>query len=163
MTASRRRGERTEVRLLRNAKNRAKKKNIDFALTLDDIVVTEFCPLTDIQLHSHEGAGLRGPRWNSPTLDRIDPRLGYVPGNVCVISFLANALMGAQTDPDLLADAARTFAKRVHQYLNKDMLNANTDSRHRDRRSPQRDDKNMVSRNPRRTDRSDRQLRFSFD
>ena len=28
----------------------------------------------------------------SPTLDRIDPNKGYVPGNVVVISFLANLI-----------------------------------------------------------------------
>jgi len=164
MPSSLRRGERTEVRLLRNAKNRAKKKDIDFALSLDNIVVPEFCPLTDIQLRSYEGTGgQRGPRWNSPTLDRVDPARGYIPGNVRVISSLANSLMGAMTDPDILAEAAHTFAQRVHHYLNKERLDADINSRHRDGRSVTRHEKHMVSRDPRRRHGTDRQLRFSFD
>lgn len=163
MPTSHRRGERTEVRLLRNARNRAKKKDIPFDLQLDDIVVPEFCPLTDIQLKSYEGTGgHRGPRFNSPTLDRVDPALGYTRGNICVISSIANNLMGSQTDPDLLAEAATTFAQRVHRYLDKETLDADISSRHRDRQSVARDDKNMVSRDPRRGDGSDRQLRFRF-
>ena len=163
MPTSRRYGERTEVRLLRNARNRAKKKDMPFDLQLDDIVVPQFCPLTDIQLVSHEGTGgHRGPRWNSPTLDRVDPSRGYVRGNIRVISSLANSLMGSQTDPDLLAEAAMTFAQRVHQYLDKETLDADISCRHRDRQPVTKDDKGMVSRDIRRDDLPYRQLRFDF-
>ena len=34
----------------------------------------------------------RTARWNSPSIDRIDPEGGYVPGNVVVISWRANQL-----------------------------------------------------------------------
>jgi hypothetical protein len=34
---------------------------------------------------------------NSPTIDRIDPRLGYVPGNVHVVSHRANRIKNNAT------------------------------------------------------------------
>lgn len=43
---------------------------------------------------------------NSPTLDRIVPDLGYVPGNVAVISFRANAIKRNATVAELKAVAA---------------------------------------------------------
>lgn len=59
--------------LLRNAKTRAKKKNLLFMLEKEDIIIPKFCPVLGI-------------------LDRIDAKLEYVKGNVKVISWRANNL-----------------------------------------------------------------------
>jgi hypothetical protein len=40
-----------------------------------------------------------GERWNSPSLDRFIPELGYVRGNVCWISDKANTIKQDITDP----------------------------------------------------------------
>ena len=48
---------------------------------------------------------------NSPTLDRIVPELGYVPGNVAVISWKANRLKGNNTDPELFEKVAKYIRK----------------------------------------------------
>lgn len=61
---------------------------IPFRLTRDDVVVPTHCPILGIELKY--GNGPMGP--NSATLDRIDPGLGYLPGNVEVISNRANQI-----------------------------------------------------------------------
>lgn len=81
-----------EKTLLRNARDRATKRGLPFALTLDNIQIPETCPVLGVPLvrNTCEGPGFPAP--NSPTLDRLDPAKGYVPGNVAVISWRANSL-----------------------------------------------------------------------
>lgn len=76
--------------MFNGAKSRAKKKGIEFGITIDDIEMPDVCPLIGIPIKSPiEG---RGPKPGSPFLDRIDNSKGYVKGNVWVISFLANRM-----------------------------------------------------------------------
>jgi hypothetical protein len=77
--------------LVHGAKHRAKKLNIPFSLTHSDITVPDTCPVLGIPLKAHVG-GRSGYFPDSPTLDRIVPSLGYVPGNVRVISARANLI-----------------------------------------------------------------------
>jgi len=76
-----------EYYLFHHAKTRAKKKGLPFNLDLSDIFIPEFCPvLTHIRLNnSNSRLG-----FDSPTVDRLIPQLGYVKGNVRVISWRAN-------------------------------------------------------------------------
>lgn len=76
-----------EKALLIHAKARAKSKGIPFELTVSDIVIPDTCPVLGIPLVSG-GKGEPG----LPSLDRILPERGYVPGNVAVISYRANML-----------------------------------------------------------------------
>ena len=73
------------VALLRAIRHRAHKKNIPFDLTCDDLVVPKWCPILGIKLDY-------GSRETRPEVDRIIPALGYVQGNVQVISGRANRL-----------------------------------------------------------------------
>ncbi len=73
------------------AKSRAVKSGIPFTITEADITVPDKCPALGIPLVGSRGEGVGG-RPNSPSLDRIVPSLGYVPGNIAVISFKANAI-----------------------------------------------------------------------
>ena len=75
--------------LLALAKQRSKKVGLPFAITEKDIKIPRRCPALGILLR--QGAGRRRLD-SSPTLDRLNPRLGYVPGNVVVISYLANTI-----------------------------------------------------------------------
>lgn len=84
-----------EVKMFRAARHRAKMKSIDFTISLSDIVIPKYCPITGIELRSNEGGN--HPIKSSPNLDRIDNRLGYVPGNVAVISSWANQRKGDLT------------------------------------------------------------------
>lgn len=76
--------------ILSAAKQRAKKKQLPFNITVEDIIVPTYCPLLGIEIkNSIPGEGRKN---NSPTLDRIIPELGYIKGNVWVISWKANRI-----------------------------------------------------------------------
>lgn len=77
-----------EVYMFRAAKHRAKKKGLDFTISVTDIVIPKFCPITGLELKRNEGS--TNPIPTSPTLDRIDNTKGYVFGNIAVISNRAN-------------------------------------------------------------------------
>jgi len=75
-----------EKYLLAQAKRRAREKSLPFSITVEDIVIPHNCPVLGVSL------SIGGDRETSPTLDRIRPSLGYVPGNVIVISYRANRI-----------------------------------------------------------------------
>ncbi len=71
-----------------SAKLRARKRNLPFSIAVDDIVIPEICPALGIPLKK----SLEAYSDNSPSLDRVIPEVGYVKGNVVVISMRANVL-----------------------------------------------------------------------
>ena len=77
-----------ESLLLRKAKERAFKFNLDFNITLNDIknVMTNICPLLEIPMVINKNH----VKYNSFTLDRIIPEKGYIKNNILVISHKAN-------------------------------------------------------------------------
>ena len=89
-------------RLLYSARFRAKKQNLPFDITLDDIEVPEFCPVLGIEIIPCSGHN--GP--HCPSLDKIIPALGYIRGNVVVVSNRANTLKRDATPEEMrmLAD-----------------------------------------------------------
>lgn len=86
--------------MLRSARHRAKKQGLPFNITIDDIVIPEVCPVLGIQLECNAGTG--SAKQNSPSLDKIIPELGYVVGNVQVISYLANVMKHDATPKQLI-------------------------------------------------------------
>lgn len=87
------------LQMLSSARGRAKKLNIPFSISVDDVVFTPICPVLGIELDwlsskCHEA---------SPSLDRFIPSAGYVPGNVNVISHKANSIKRDASLEDLLA------------------------------------------------------------
>ena len=91
--------------ILRTARNRAKKRNIPFSITPDDVVMPEVCSVLGIKLEFGR-TGKPGGLPNSPSLDKIDNDLGYVPGNVQIISHLANSMKSTANKEQLLKFAA---------------------------------------------------------
>jgi hypothetical protein len=83
--------------LYNNAKNRAKACGIAFDLTVDDLVVPAVCPVLGIPLVVGTGFARDG----SPSVDRFDPKKGYVRGNVRVISHKANTIKSNATIEDI--------------------------------------------------------------
>lgn len=67
----------------------AKGKGIEFSIELDDVDFPDVCPLTGSELLYQPGSK---PLANTPSFDKINPLLGYIPGNVQVISALANSV-----------------------------------------------------------------------
>ena len=94
-----------------NAKKRAEATGLPFSLSVHDIVIPEVCPVFGIPLAAPTGEK-SGPQDNSPSLDRIRPALGYVPGNVRVISYKANRIRNNGTFVELMQVALD--AARVH-------------------------------------------------
>ena len=87
-----------EYWMFHGAQRRAKEKGIPFNLTLDDIVIPEVCPLLNIPIF----IGTKTACDNSPTLDRLIPSLGYVKGNILVISDKANRIKSNATIDELM-------------------------------------------------------------
>ncbi len=90
--------------LLKTSRYRAKRDGIRHTLTLADIHVPERCPVLGLRLRP--ATGRAGP--SSPSLDRINPRRGYVPDNVLVVSWRANALK-KDSSPDELERVAAFY------------------------------------------------------
>ena len=88
-----------EQRILYRIKSKAKKGGTPFDLELSDIVIPDVCPILGMKLvNVNQG---RGYHTNSPSLDKINPTLGYVKGNVRVISARANLLKNDATSHEL--------------------------------------------------------------
>jgi hypothetical protein len=90
--------ENTLMYQLRQRKNSAIKHGIPFDITLDQIEQPEFCPVLGIKLNyawGGQNGHLRDPA--KATIDKVVPELGYVPGNVFVISWIANKLKSDMT------------------------------------------------------------------
>ncbi|QBQ72838.1 hypothetical protein CRP7_gp45 [Roseobacter phage CRP-7] len=91
-----------EVKMYRRAKSRARNKGLMFDLEKSDIFIPDLCPILGIPLICHKGSGA----WpDSPSLDKVDPTLGYVKGNVWVISQRANQMKGSANSEELVAFA----------------------------------------------------------
>lgn len=93
------------------AKRRSKKRGWDFDLEESDVVIPEVCPVLGIPLFRGYAEGKRTPGPNSPSLDRVNPTLGYVKGNVRVISWKANRIKTDATAQEL--ELVLAYVRRV--------------------------------------------------
>lgn len=84
---------RPEYNIFYRVKSRAKRHGISFNIELSDITIPEFCPILGIKIIC---SGEK-PRPDSPSIDRIIPSLGYVRGNIRIISNRANTLKSNAT------------------------------------------------------------------
>lgn len=98
--------------LFSSAKQRAKRKGIEFSITLEDIVIPEFCPVFGFRL---EPSTTSQRADTSASLDRIDNNKGYTKDNIIVVSWLANRLKSNATVDQLraVADFYEAQAKKV--------------------------------------------------
>lgn len=91
--------EKPEGVVLNNIKQRAKIKNVPFDITIEDIPWVTHCPVFGWELKRGKGSG---PRRQSPSVDRVIPELGYVKGNIQVMSSKANSMKQDATPEELL-------------------------------------------------------------
>lgn len=96
---NRHRGMSTELRLYKAAKQRAAREGTSFTITVKDIVVPKFCPVLGVELKHNQG----GPGVDSPSLDKVIPSLGYIPGNIAVVSMKANTIKDKYSYEELSA------------------------------------------------------------
>lgn len=74
--------------LWHKAKIRSKKLGLAFNLEKSDIIIPKYCPVLNIKLEITE----KTIGDNSATIDRINPEIGYVKGNIIVMSAKANRM-----------------------------------------------------------------------
>jgi hypothetical protein len=96
------RREKVRMHMLIDARYRAKRDGLPFSITEADIDWVTHCPVLSIELVYVRGEG-HGRRHDAATLDRRVNDLGYVPGNVFVISHQANRMKSDATVEELCA------------------------------------------------------------
>ena len=62
------------------------------------------CPILGVEFQVNQGKC--GPQRQSPSLDRINPKRGYVVDNIAVISYKANCMKQNETDPVIFESMA---------------------------------------------------------
>lgn len=104
------------------AKNRAENKGLPFNITRQDIADVwpkdDYCPALRIPLKIRRGNKISTD--NSPNLDRVIPILGYVKGNIAVVSKLANSIMSSAR-PSEVIKVGKWFDEKYYEV--KDKLN----------------------------------------
>lgn len=100
-----------EKAIIYSSKFRAKKNNIEFTITADDIYIPLLCPILGIPILKEciEG-GKTGPTPNSPSIDRINNTKGYIQGNIHIVSNKGNTMKSSATREELINFALWVFA-----------------------------------------------------
>jgi len=93
--------------LVRTTRMTAKRRGIEHTITKEDLTQPEFCPLTGIKIDW----SVSGRHMANPSVDRIDPNKGYIPGNIEVMSCLGNSMKNNAT-PEQLVHFAQEILKR---------------------------------------------------
>ncbi len=92
-----------EKRFLASTKRSAKLKDIAFNLTeglLAKLLGPKVCSVTGLPIHSNSGSGSTRGAY-SPSIDRLDNAVGYIPSNVRIVSWGYNVAKNKFTDRDL--------------------------------------------------------------
>lgn len=112
-----------ELTIWQRAHRRAAQRRVPFSISLQSIVIPATCPALGIPIILGEKRSD-----NSPSLDRLVPDKGYVPGNVRVISDKANRLKGDRTLSQLRQKAMtgpshfRSDYHLIADYLSRELI-----------------------------------------
>lgn len=96
------------TRLITSTRTRCRIRNIFYALTFKSIDVPKICPILGIPFDRGRYA---------PTIDRINPKLGYINSNIRVISKLANTMKN-----DASFEELKMFSKNILKYMTNDIV-----------------------------------------
>lgn len=102
--------------IVRTSRSRAKRYGIPHTITAADVPMPLTCAVLGIPLFTNPDRTVTGACDNSPSIDQIIPRLGYVPGNVRVISYRANRLKCDATleEMELIIADLRNLKERLN-------------------------------------------------
>lgn len=89
--------------LIRMARTRARNAGIEFTISAADLLIDgklpEICPVLGTRMRY--GGGDRKAHNDAASIDRKNNLRGYIPGNVAIISFRANALKRDATPEEI--------------------------------------------------------------
>lgn len=108
--------------MIRNLKYSAKRRNIEFDLDFSQIELPVFCPILNIKLEYFGNSQLL----NRATVDRIDNGKGYIPGNIMIMSRMANAMKN-EASFDQLDLFSKNIKLITNYYKNQGALGSITD------------------------------------
>jgi hypothetical protein len=99
----------------------ANRLGIPFTIKFEEINTPEFCPVFGSKLEYGASQKINGKQTrnrNKVSLDKLIPELGYVPGNVFVVSWRANNLKSNMTIEEL---------EKILEYMKRNIQNGKTD------------------------------------
>lgn len=100
--------------MFRASRQRARNKGIPFGIDKEDIIIPEYCPVLGVKLEWGSAKNYD----NSPSLDRVITKDGYIKGNIQVISSKANTMKSNATPEELLKLAEwinKTFKEKYEK------------------------------------------------
>jgi len=98
-----------EKMILTHCASRSCSQRIEFRITPNDLVLPERCPFLGVILNYSVTRSRDGDSKDDwATIDRVDGSKGYVPGNVQIISHLANRMKNSASVEQLI-----TFAENI--------------------------------------------------
>lgn len=92
-------GDRQELRLYQACKHRAKRCGMEFNISLEDVVIPTHCPYLGCEITNIMNKGRVD---TNASIDRIDSTVGYIKGNIIVISDLANKMKSSSSLEQLI-------------------------------------------------------------
>ena len=99
---------------IKTLKDRAKAKNLPMNITSEYLKKfvpdNMICPVLGIKME----IGEKNKSINSPSIDRIIPEKGYVPGNIIVVSNKANGIKSNAT-PDEIIKVGKFYKKLLEE------------------------------------------------
>ena len=90
------------------------RQGLDFTIEFGDLVFPTHCPILGIELDYFTEQGWEE---NSPSFDRVNPALGYIKGNVAIISMRANRIKNNGT-----AEEHRRIAEFMDQIIQQQLV-----------------------------------------
>lgn len=100
-----------QVIRLSKKKSEAVRRGVEFTIGWADLEWPTHCPIFGCELNYFSDSTC--DRLKAPSIDRVDPTKGYVPGNVAVISYRANRIKNDGT-----ADDHRKIAEYIDKHGN---------------------------------------------
>lgn len=106
------------IKVVTQARNRAKRKNIEFDLEVSEIMVPTVCPYLKVpfiigEKHKYE---------YTYSIDRIDNLKGYIKNNVEIISKKANSMKNSATQEELINFAIEIITRNKDNDIVRTML-----------------------------------------
>ena len=112
-------------------RTRARRENIPFNLDPDDFAdIPEVCPVLGIPIITREENITGKPLDNSPSIDKFYPELGYVKGNIHIISYRANRFKSDGTPAEWV---------QIAEWCKKEDLRKKLEGRHPDQQKNKAD------------------------